>query len=110
MNQYIIPANSKRSQLYFGLFHEIDMIILGAGILLSIMLFILLKSNTLWVTVLKVLPTIAAIFLVFPIPNYHNVRVLIREMFAFVFNQKRYYWRGWCSSYVVYTEQKAANK
>ncbi len=110
MNQYIIPANGKRSQLYFGLFHEIDMIILGTGILLSILLFVILKENTIIMTVAKIIPVLAGIFLVFPIPNYHNVRVFIREAVAFIFNQKRYYWRGWCSSYVGDTEQKAAGK
>lgn len=110
MNQYIIPANSKKSQLYFGLFHEIDMVIFGSGILVSILLFVILKEDTLLMTVLKIVPTIGAIFLVVPIPNYHNVRVLIREIVSYIFRQKIYYWRGWCASYVGDTEQKATNK
>ncbi len=110
MNQYIIPANSKKSQLYFGLFHEIDMVILGSGILTSILLFVVINVDTLIMTAIKILPTIAAIFLVVPIPNYHNVRVLIREIVLYIFSQKVYYWRGWCASYVGDTEQKAADK
>ena len=31
MNNYLIPANTKKSQLSFGLFNKVDLIILGIG-------------------------------------------------------------------------------
>ena len=38
MNQYLIPANSKKSQLYFGLFRGIDLIVLMTGGLLTMVM------------------------------------------------------------------------
>jgi len=37
--------------------------------------------------------------LVFPLPNYHNVRTLIGDIFLFYTNRRIYIWRGWCYKY-----------
>ena len=36
MEQYLIPANSKKSQLIFGVFQPIDLVIMVIGIFLSL--------------------------------------------------------------------------
>ncbi len=99
MNQYIIPANSKKSQLYFGLFRGIDLIVLMTGGLLTLVLLLAMKGDTLLSMVLKLLPIGTAAFLVFPIPYYHNVMVFIREMYLYYTRPRKYYWRGWCATY-----------
>ena len=38
MNQYLIPANSKRSMLILGLFEVIDLWIFGIGALITFIL------------------------------------------------------------------------
>ena len=37
-NNYLIPANSKKSQLYFGLFNKFDLILFGSGVGTSLLL------------------------------------------------------------------------
>ena len=41
MNTYIIPANSKRSQLIFSMFRGVDLIIFLIGASISLLLLIL---------------------------------------------------------------------
>lgn len=99
MNQYLIPANSKKSQLYFGLFRGIDLIVLMTGGLLTIVMLLAVKGDSLLSMVLKLLPIGISAFLVFPIPYYHNVMVFIREMYLYFTKPSKYYWRGWCATY-----------
>ena len=41
MNEYLIPANTKRGKLILGYFRMIDMIILGVGIAITFVLLLL---------------------------------------------------------------------
>ena len=102
MNQYFIPANTKRGQLIFNLFKPIDLAIVIIGVVLTIVLLIIVNQfeNAHWIfSVLSTLPGLLAVGLVFPIPNYHNVRVLLEEIKIFYNNPRNYKWRGWCSVY-----------
>ncbi len=102
MNRYFIPANTKRGQLIFNQFKPIDLGIAIAGIALTIILLLVVNKfqNAHWVfSVLATVPGLLAVGLVFPIPNYHNVRVLLGEMKLFYSNPRNYKWRGWCSVY-----------
>ena len=56
MKQYIIPANSKKSQLIFGLFRWIDLGILGFGILLSFAFLLAIDGDGLMTMFIKFLP------------------------------------------------------
>ena len=47
MNQYLIPANSKRSMLILGLFTPIDLIIIGVGGGMTTMLMLIMSASTL---------------------------------------------------------------
>ena len=101
-NQYLVPANTKKGGLIFNMFTSIDLWILGIGIgislgtLLLMSLFNFMDSVS---SILAIIPGIVAGALVFPVPNYHNVRTAIGEVIAFYTNRQRYVWRGWCSSY-----------
>ncbi len=97
---YLVPANSKKQNLIFGFLGPTDAIIAGVGISVSFLLFAIIHSSSLLFSILIMLPALISGFLVFPIPNYHNTRIFIREMYKFYFvNRRKYVWRGWCYKY-----------
>jgi hypothetical protein len=93
---YLIPANSKKSILIFGLFTGSDLAIAAVGIGLSLILMMTLPVGTFWVAILSILPGFIAAFLVFPVPNYHNIRTIIRNAWEFYTTRQKYIWKGWC--------------
>lgn len=95
-NNYLIPANSKKSQLILGFFNGFDLIVFLTGVGFSVLLLCLIKSNNLMVMLGLASPAIIAAFLVAPVPNYHNVMTLIGNIYRFSTGRKKYYWRGWC--------------
>src|SRR5574344_1986578 len=95
-NSYLIPANSKKSMLIFGLFKVPDLIILGVGCGLTLILLLVTDIQTIYGTVLAISPGLIAAGLVFPMPNYHNVRTFIKELYRFYTERRTYVWRGWC--------------
>ena len=79
-----------------------DLIIFGIGIgitLLALVIMSLTDAMNNVTSILAVLPGVVAVFLVFPFPNYHNIRTAIGELIAFYTNRQKYKWRGWCISY-----------
>ena len=98
MNQFLIPANSKKSMLIFGLFRPLDLIIFGVGVGLTLIMLPILPIDELVYAVIALLPALIAGFLVFPIPNYHNVRTVIMSVWYFYTERRVYYWKGWCFS------------
>ena len=78
MNQFLVPANSKKSRLIFGFFTPRDLIVCAIG------------------GTLTLLPLLMAAILVFPIANYHNVMQLLLNIFDFAVGRRKYYWKGWC--------------
>ena len=96
MNDYLIPANAKRSTLILGWFTPMDLVIFGTGVLFTlIMLLTIGGTNDLDVMILIVLPALISTTLVLPIPYYHNVIQLIINIFSFFLNQRNYKWKGW---------------
>lgn len=96
-NIYLIPANSKKSMMILSLFTPTDLFILLGGILITFALLIVF--NSVEETTFKficAIPALLAILLVAPLPYYHNVRVLLGNIFRFFTNRRNYYWRGWC--------------
>lgn len=93
---YIIPANAKRSQLILGYFRPIDLGIFLAGVCLTLLLLVVIPGNNFELVLIKLIPAGIATFLVIPLPNYHNVLVLIREIFLFFTERRVYGWKGWC--------------
>ena len=98
-NNYLIPANSKKSQLILGFFTGFDLTLLIIGLGISFMFLMLIKSNDVGVMLLLASPALFAIFLVLPVPHYHNVMTLIGNIYRFYSGRKKYYWRGWCVSH-----------
>ena len=97
MNQnYLIPANSKKSMLIFGLFNQTDLIILGIGMTITLIAIMIVPLNNVVAAILAILPGVVSAFLVFPIPNYHNVRTFIRSMYLFFTRERNFIWKGWC--------------
>lgn len=95
-NKYLIPANTKKSQLILGFFTKLDLIIFIVGVLWSFLMLVLFGSSLgLLGLILVLLPGLIAGFLVLPVPNYHNVLQLLTNIFNFFKNRRKYYWKGW---------------
>ena len=102
MNQYLIPANTKKGSLIFGIFMQVDLIIFLVGVAITLLALVIMSTtNNLdnYTSILGILPAVIAVFLVFPFPNYHNIRTAIGEVISYYSNRQKYVWRGWCSSY-----------
>ena len=101
-NQYLIPANTKKMGLIFGIFMPIDLGIFLTGVGITLLALVIMSvtnhmENT--TSILALIPGLVAVALVFPFPNYHNIRTAAGEAIAFYTNRQRYIWRGWCASY-----------
>ena len=96
-NSYLIPANTKKSQLILGFFTPTDLAIFIIGCLWSFIMLLIVQNATLVIIMLILLPGLIATFLVMPVPHYHNVLQLITNIFNFYSNRRQYYWRGWCA-------------
>ena len=96
MDNYLIPANTKKSKLILGFFTPIDLIIFGTGCTITLVLLIIFQGMNFSMALIVLMPAIIAGFLVVPVPNYHNVLQLLTNIFTFYLNRKRYYWKGWC--------------
>ena len=98
MNGFLIPANSKKSMLIFGLFRGLDLIILAIGLSITLILLLTLNLSDIGPTVIAVTPGAIAIILVFPVAHYHNVLTVILSIYRFFTSRERFIWRGWCFS------------
>ena len=95
MQDYIMPANSKKSGLILGLFTVKDLIVLGIGVPITLILLIIFKSSGLLMLILAIIPGSLSVLLVFPVPHYHNVMQLLTNIFKYYGGRKKYEWRGW---------------
>ena len=96
MNSFLIPANTKKSKLIFGLFTKTDLILFLIGVGLTLLLLILLPVEQLMYSIIALLPVAICAFLVMPVPNYYNMRTLIASAIGFFVNQRKFKWKGWC--------------
>lgn len=96
-NNFLIPANSKKSMLILGFFTPLDLGIFASGCTITLLLLFVFNSQVELLTLLIFLaPALVAAFLVMPVPYYHNILQLITNIVNFVFGRRRFYWRGWC--------------
>lgn len=93
---FLIPANSKKSMLIFGVFDMFDLILFGSGLGISILLLLIVSPNSLLWAIVDIAPALITGFLVMPIPNYHNMRTLIMEVYSFYTRREKFIWKGWC--------------
>jgi hypothetical protein len=106
---YLIPANSKKGQLYFNIFNGTDLVIVLVGAVLTVVTLFVIKGMGFLSIILKISPILITILLVFPVAHYHNVRVFLKEMYIYLVSQKRYDWRGWCVRYATSRETTNSN-
>ena len=98
MNQFLIPANSKKSMLIFGLFRPIDLIIFVCGALATVLMLIIIKSSSIPIVVIKLLPLLTTALLVFPVANYHNTLTVLVLIYQFYTTRQKFIWKGWCAN------------
>ncbi len=98
-NEYMIPANSKNSMLILGMFNATDLIIGGTGMAITLILLFIVKADTLMGAFIILLPLLVCVFLIVPLPNQHNVRTFIKNIWTYFVEQKEYRWKGWCIRY-----------
>lgn len=96
MNSYLIPANSKKSLMYFGYFTLHDLILFIVGIGISLLLLMILPIDSIVVAIIAISPGCICGFLVMPVPNYHNVRNFIKIAWEYYTTRQKYIWKGWC--------------
>ena len=96
-NVYLIPANTKKSMLIFGMFTKFDLIMFLIGVGISLLLLLILPVEELIMAILALLPAGITAFLVMPVPNYHNMLTLLKSMYNFFTNQRKFKWKGWCA-------------
>ena len=96
MENYLIPANTKKGMLYFGVFNTFDLILFGTGIGISLLLLVILPVDELVWALVAVSPGLITGFLVFPIPNYHHVLTVIKNIITFFTSRQQFVWKGWC--------------
>lgn len=96
MNTYLIPANTKKGTLIFGIFRPFDLILFSVGILITIILMMIMPMSTTLQVILVILPAAISTFLIIPVPNYHNILTIIIEGYEFLTNRQKYIWKGWC--------------
>lgn len=97
-NLYLIPANAKKSLLYFGILNKFDAILFGTGCLLSLLFVMTFPTGELFWSIMAILPAAICGLLVFPIPNYHNTLTGLISIFKYFYERRNYIWKGWCFS------------
>ena len=93
---YLIPANSKKSLLIFGVFNTTDMIIFCIGLGVTMLLMMFMPVEKFAFAIMAISPALITGLLVFPIPNYHNVRTVLKNAWIFYTTRQKYIWKGWC--------------
>ena len=93
---FLIPANTKKSMLLFGLFTTTDLIIFGSTMGVTLILLMVLNISSLPIGLLAITPGLIGSFLVFPVPNYHNMITIIKNVYIFYTTRQKFVWKGWC--------------
>ena len=52
-----------------------------------------------WESIPPTRPGVFSAFLVLPVPNHHNIRTFIGNVYQYFTNRRTFYWRGWCMRY-----------
>lgn len=93
---YLIPANSKKSMLIFGLFNYFDLILFGTGLGISLLMVMFIPLSNTTLAILAISPGIISGLLVMPIPYHHNVLTMLISIYNFFTTRQKFVWRGWC--------------
>lgn len=93
---YLIPANSKKSMMIFGMFYPFDLILFGTGLSVTLLLLMILPLDSLIVSLIAISPGLITGLLVFPLPNYHNTLTVLIDVIDFFTTRQKFVWKGWC--------------
>lgn len=96
MDTFLIPANAKTGKLIFGVFRRFDLILFVSGIIVSLLLLLIVGPNSIVSAIICLLPVGICSLLVVPVPNYHNILVVLTELILFYYERRNYKWEGWC--------------
>jgi len=96
--QFLIPANSKKSMLIFGIFTPFDLILFGTGVGITLILLMIMPLTNFGSVVISLFPVLTTALLVFPIANYHNTLTVLILIYHFFTERQKFIWKGWCSS------------
>ena len=75
MNNYLIPANSKKGQLILGMFRSFDLALLVTGVMITFVLLAFVPVTSTLNTILILIPGVVSAILVAPIPYYPDYHV-----------------------------------
>ena len=106
---FLIPANSKKSMLILGVFDIFDLILFLSGLGITLLLLLIQSPTSMFWAIFDVAPGLICGFLVMPIPNYRNTRILIKEVYGFYTRREKFIWKGWCVR-DEYGEKKQVHK
>lgn len=106
MNQYLIPANSKRSMLILGLFTPIDLIIVAIGGSITFVLMLIITAETMQDVGIILTPLLISAAMVSPVPNHRNVWNLTANIYNYFSKRRTYYWKGWCITHGEETNEE----
>lgn len=93
---YLIPANSKRSLLIFGLFKKNELIMFGSCLGFTLLALTALPTGNTAIAIIALMPALIAGLLIMPVPNYHNILTVITSGLDFFTSRQKYIWKGWC--------------
>ena len=97
MDQFLIAANSKRAQLILNVFRPIDLAIACVGASVTFILFLAIQPEELSSAIIVLAPVLVCAFLVLPIPNYHNVLCILKNIYIYdIVDKNDLVWEGWC--------------
>lgn len=97
MNRYLVPANTKKSMLLFGILRPFpDAIIAISGVIVTVVSVAIIGTGTTGQMLLACLPALICLSLVFPLPYYHNTLVAIQSIIRYFSERRNYIWKGWC--------------
>lgn len=96
-NMYLIPTNTKNGKLIFSLFTKFDLILLVSGLATSVLALLIFSPNSFQGLVTCLVPGLICAALVVPVPNYHNIFTVVKELVEFFYHRRNYKWEGWCS-------------
>ena len=94
--QYLIPANSKKSLLIFSAFNLFDLGLFVGGVVVTLLLLLAISPTSFVGAMIDIAHALICGFLVLPIPNYHNTLTIIKECYRFFTMRRQYVWKGWC--------------
>ena len=98
MNMFLIPANSKSGKLIFSVFTKFDLIMEICGLVTSVAAMLIFSPSGMRGLIFCLIPGLVTTALVVPIPNYHNVYTVFKDLIEFFYQRRNYKWEGWCSS------------